>query len=312
MRATGLSVGSRKIRLSDGGVLAYDGLVIATGVTPHRPAFHRDLDGVHVLRTVGDALALREELLAGPAVVVVGAGFLGSEVAAVARGLGLDVTLVDPLPAPMIRQFGPLVGGLVARLHTGHGTTVRTGVGVTGLAGSGGRVRGVELADGTLLPADVVLVATGAVPATGWLAGSGLSLTDGVDCDVYCRAAPGIVAAGDVASRPDPVLGRRLRVEHRMNATEQGTAAALTLLGRGTPFAPVPYFWTDQYDVKIQAYGVWPQDAELTVVEGDPEEGRFLGLYVARGRVAGALAWNMPRQLRQARQHVVDRTPRDR
>lgn len=307
-RATGLSPRTREIRLADGSALAYDGLVIATGVTPRRPDFFRDLAGVHVLRTIDDALALRGELLAGPAVVVVGAGFLGSEVAAVARGLGLHVTLVDPLPAPMIRQFGPRIGAMIARLHADHGTVVRTGTGVTGLTSAGGRLCGVELTDGTLLPADVVLIAVGAVPATGWLAGSGLSLSNGVVCDSLCQAAPGIVAAGDVAAWPHPSLGRRLRVEHRMNATEQGMAAARTLLGKGEPFAPVPYFWTDQYDVKIQAYGIWPEDAECAVVQGDPEEGRFVALYGWQGTVVGALGWNMPRQLRLCRQRVADRT----
>jgi NADPH-dependent 2,4-dienoyl-CoA reductase/sulfur reductase-like enzyme len=155
----------------------------------------------------------------------------------------------------------------------------------------------------------VVLVAIGSVPATGWLAGSGLSLSNGIDCDSLCRAAPGVVAAGDVAGWTHPGLGRRLRVEHRMNATEQGIAAARTLLGRGEPFSPVPYFWTDQYDVKIQAYGNWPEGAEIAVVEGEPAEGRFIALYGWQGAVVGALGWNMPRQLRSYRRQVVDRAP---
>jgi NADPH-dependent 2,4-dienoyl-CoA reductase/sulfur reductase-like enzyme len=198
---------------------------------------------------------------------------------------------------------------MVATLHADHGVVVRTGLGVTGLADGGGRVSGVELTDGTLLPADVVLIAIGSVPATRWLTGSGLSLSNGVDCDSLCRAAPGVVGAGDVASWTHPGLGRRLRVEHRMNATEQGIAAARTLLGRGEPFSPVPYFWTDQYDVKIQAYGTWPQDADSAVVEGDPAEGKFIALYGLQGAVVGALSWNMPRELRLYRQQVADRAP---
>ncbi|MCW2883141.1 MAG: FAD-dependent pyridine nucleotide-disulfide oxidoreductase [Streptosporangiaceae bacterium] len=308
-KATGLTLKTREIRLSNGSTLGYDGLVIATGVTPRRLPFNPGLVGVHVLRTMNDALALRKDLLSEPTVVVIGAGFLGTEVASVARELGLDVTLVDPLPAPVIRQFGPRIGGMVATLHADHGVVVRTGLGVTGLADGGGRVSGVELTDGTLLPADVVLIAIGSVPATRWLTGSGLSLSNGVDCDSLCRAAPGVVGAGDVASWTHPGLGRRLRVEHRMNATEQGIAAARTLLGRGEPFSPVPYFWTDQYDVKIQAYGTWPQDADSAVVEGDPAEGKFIALYGLQGAVVGALSWNMPRELRLYRQQVADRAP---
>jgi 3-phenylpropionate/trans-cinnamate dioxygenase ferredoxin reductase subunit len=308
-KATGLTLKTREIRLSDGSTLGYDGLVIATGVTPRRLPFNPGLVGVHVLRTMNDALALRKDLLSEPTVVVIGAGFLGTEVASVARELGLDVTLVDPLPAPVIRQFGPRIGGMVATLHADHGVVVRTGLGVTGLADGGGRVSGVELTDGTLLPADLVLIAIGSVPATRWLTGSGLSLSNGVDCDSLCRAAPGVVGAGDVASWTHPGLGRRLRVEHRMNATEQGIAAARTLLGRGEPFSPVPYFWTDQYDVKIQAYGTWPQDADSAVVEGDPAEGKFIALYGLQGAVVGALSWNMPRELRLYRQQVADRAP---
>ncbi|GAA3432859.1 NAD(P)/FAD-dependent oxidoreductase [Kutzneria kofuensis] len=303
VRAVGLDVGGRRLALSTGDSLPYDKVVIATGVTPRRLPVGQDLAGVHTLRTLPDALAFKAELAAARSVVIVGAGFMGSEVAAVASAMGADVTVVDPLPAPMIRQFGPWLGGLVAKLHADHGVRMRLGVGVTGLVGSG-RVSGVELADGTVLPADVVLVAIGSVPNTSWLAGSGLSLTDGVDCDSLCRAAPNVVAAGDVASWTHPVHGRRIRVEHRMNATEQGMAAARTLLGKGAPYAPIPYFWTDQYDVKIQAYGTFPEGAAPTVAAGDVGAGRFAALYVEDGRVTGVVGWNLPRDTRQLRARI--------
>ncbi|GAA0643493.1 FAD-dependent oxidoreductase [Kutzneria viridogrisea] len=302
--AAGLDVAARTVRLADGTAIGYDGLVIATGVTPRRLPFGHDLAGVHVLRSMDDALALRKDLLAASSVVVVGAGFLGAETAAVARQMGLAVTLVDPLPAPMIRQFGAKIGGLVAKLHADNGVTVRTGVGVSGLVGLGDQVVAVDLADGSSLPAEVVLVAIGSEPATGWLADSGLSLGNGVDCDSLCRAAPGVVAAGDVASWTHPELGVRLRVEHRMNATEQGMAAAKTLLGKGEPFAPVPYFWTDQYEVKIQAYGMFPEDSVPTVVVGDPAEGSFAAEYHQHGRVVGVLGWNLPRETRKLRARI--------
>ncbi|MCU1679836.1 MAG: FAD-dependent pyridine nucleotide-disulfide oxidoreductase [Amycolatopsis sp.] len=306
--ATELDTGARKVTLSDGQVLGYDGLVIATGVAPRPLPQGHELAGVHLLRTLDDALALRQGLLAAKSVVVIGAGFLGAEAAAAARELGLAVTMVDPLPAPMIRQLGARMGELLAALHVRHGVDLRTGIGVTGLVGEEGRVTKVELDDGTVVPADVVLVAIGSVPAVGWLAGSGLSLGNGVECDELCQAAPGVVAAGDVASWAHPDLGR-VRVEHRMNATEQGTAAAKTLLGKGSPFLPVPYFWTDQYDVKIQAYGLPSQDAEFEVVAGDPAEGRFAALYGVGGHVTAALSWNLPKEARALRRHVVQRTP---
>jgi 3-phenylpropionate/trans-cinnamate dioxygenase ferredoxin reductase subunit len=299
--ATQLDVPARRLALSDGSELSYDGLVVATGVVPRQLPFGHDLAGVHVLRTLDDALALRKDLVPSAAVVIVGAGFLGAEAAAVARQLGKEVTLVDPLPAPMIRQFGAQIGGVIARLHTEHGVSVRTGMGVTSLAGAGGRVVSVTLSDGTTVRADVVLVAIGSVPATGWLAGSGLSLTNGVDCDEMCRAAPGVVAAGDVASWVHPGLGRRVRFEHRMNATEQAIAAAKTLLGRGEPFAPVPYFWTDQYDVRIQAHGMCTEHAEVAVVHGDIADGRFAAVYRDQGTIAAALGWNMPRETMRLR-----------
>jgi NADPH-dependent 2,4-dienoyl-CoA reductase/sulfur reductase-like enzyme len=306
--ATALDVDARKVTLSDGEVLGYDGLVIATGVTPRSLPHGHELAGVHLLRTLDDALALREGLAAAKSVVVIGAGFLGAEAAAVAREQGLAVTLADPLPSPMIRQLGAPMGELLAALHRRHGVDVRTGVGVAGLTGTDGRVTGVDLDDGSTLTPDVVLVSIGSVPSVGWLAGSGLSLGNGVDCDELCQAARGVVAAGDVASWPHPDLGRT-RVEHRMNATEQGIAAAKTLLGKGSPFLPVPYFWTDQFDVKIQAYGMPSQEADFEIVAGDAAEGKFAALYGIDGRVTAALSWNLPREARALRKHVVERTP---
>jgi NADPH-dependent 2,4-dienoyl-CoA reductase/sulfur reductase-like enzyme len=306
--AVSLDSAARKITLTDGRVLGYDGLVIATGASPRRLPFGHDLAGVHLLRTLDDTLALREGLTRARSVAIVGAGFLGAEVAAVARELGLEVTMIDPLPAPMTRQLGSELGRLLTGLHVGRGVDVRCGVGVTDFVGDDGRVVGVSLADGTSVPADLVLVAVGAQPAIGWLEGSGLTLGDGVECDQYCVAGPGVVAAGDVASWEHPGVGRR-RLEHRMNATEQATAAAQNLLGKQIPFAPVSYFWTDQYDVKIQVYGRSGDDLEFAVVAGDPAEGRFAALYGDGERVAGALAWNLPRQARLLRQHVVDRMP---
>jgi 3-phenylpropionate/trans-cinnamate dioxygenase ferredoxin reductase subunit len=306
--AVGLDLAARRVLLDGGDRIDFDGLVIATGVSP-RSLPGADLAGIHLLRSLDDALSLRADLLARPAVVVVGAGFLGAEVAAVARGMGLDVTLVDPLPVPMYRQFGHRVGVLVGRLHADHGVSVRCGAGVRRFLDAAGRVTGVELADGSTLDADLVVVAVGASPALDWLADSGLPQGNGVECDTHCQAGPGIYAAGDIASWHNNHFDTRMRLEHRMNATEQAIAVAGNLLGAGRPFAPVPYFWTDQYDARIQAYGIFPADADITVLHGQPTSRNFVAGYAHQGKTVGILGWNSPRELRKLRQLVVDRTP---
>jgi NADPH-dependent 2,4-dienoyl-CoA reductase/sulfur reductase-like enzyme len=305
--ARSLDAAGRAVELSDGYRLRYDGLIIATGVRPRLlPASPgsspHDLAGVHVLRGLANVAALRESFAAATSggsgrLVIVGAGFLGMEVAAAARGMGLHTTVVDPLPEPMIRQVGPLVGAAVAALHRGHGVDVRTGTGVTGLAGDNGIVTGVTLDDGSTLPADCVLVAIGAVPETEWLAGSGLGLGDGVECDAYLRAAPGVYAAGDVASWPSPRYRRRVRVEHRMNATEMGTTAARNLLSEAdgappAPFDPLPYFWSDQYTAKLQVHGELSADCTPTIEEGEVGSGRFVALFRREGAPSAVLGWS--------------------
>ena len=223
--------------------------------------------------------------------------------------MGLAVTMVDPLPVPMRRQFGDRIGALIAEVHRDHGVALRCGARASRLLAVGGQVTGVQLADGSVLDAGLVVVAIGASPATGWLAGSGLSVGNGVECDSRCQAGPGIYAAGDVASWPNVRFGIRMRLEHRMNATEQGIAVAGNLLGDDEPFAPVPYFWTDQYDTKIQAYGTFPPGADFRLLSGDPAERRFTAAYGSGGAVTGVLGWNAPpRELRALRRLVADRT----
>ncbi|MCQ4079959.1 FAD-dependent oxidoreductase [Streptomyces sp. RB6PN25] len=304
-RATALDPGRRTVELDDGERIAYDGLVIATGVRPRRLPTGHGLDGVHVLRTLDDTLRLRDHLLRRPRITVVGAGFTGTEVAAGVRTLGLDTTLICPGPAPLAGRLGPVIGHLVGRLHADHGVRLRTGVGVTSLTGSDGHVTGLELTDGSHVDADAVVVAIGSTPATDWLRGSGLDVTDGVVCDAYCRAAPGIYAAGDVARWHDPRLGTPMRREHRTNAAEQAIAAARNLLGAREPYAPLPYFWTDQYGDRIQAYGICSPGTEPRIVHGSPAEGSFVALYGEDGHVTGALGWNSARQLRTYARQLI-------
>jgi NADPH-dependent 2,4-dienoyl-CoA reductase/sulfur reductase-like enzyme len=285
--ATGLDLAGRTVALADGTRVPYDGLIIATGVRPRRlPG-----QGAHVMRTVDDALTLRKRLGPGRRLVVVGAGFLGAESAAVARGLGCDVVLLEPAPVPLAHAVGAQVGGVFAEVHREHGVELRTGVTVSAVSGSG-----VRLADGTLVEADEVLVAVGSVPNTEWLEGSGLTVADGLVCDEYSAAAPDVYAAGDVARWHNPRFGETMRVEHRTNAAEQGMAAARNLLhpGEGKPFDPIPYFWSDQYDLKIQAYGYLRGHDSVEIVDGVLADRRFVAAYRRAGRLVGVLAVGMP------------------
>jgi 3-phenylpropionate/trans-cinnamate dioxygenase ferredoxin reductase subunit len=255
-----------------------------------------------VLRTLDDALSIRAALDGGARVAVVGAGFIGAEVAATCRGRGLDVSLIETLPAPLARVLPPALGERMAALHRDHGVRLSCGVPVAGLEGRG-RVERVRLADGSAVEADCVVVGIGVVPETAWLGGSGLALEDGVLCDERCAAsAPGVVAAGDVARWHNPRFGERMRLEHWTNATEMAEAAAARLLAGESgaaaylePYAPVPYFWSDQYGVKVQLAGRAGPGDEMHVVDGSLAEQRFAVLFSREGRLVGALGLGRPR-----------------
>jgi len=298
-RAQSLDLATRRVRLENGDALPFDGLVIATGARARMLPGAPPLAGIHVLRTLDDALALRAELEQSPRVAVVGAGFIGAEVAASCRKRGLEVTLIEALPHPMARVLNREVGMLCAAAHSDAGVDVRLGVGVAALEG-GSRVERVHLQDGSKVAADVVVVGIGAIPETRWLEGSGLALGDGVVCDASLCAAPGIVAAGDVARWPHAGYGEPIRIEHWTNAVEQADAAAARLLGgpdNAAPFSPVPFVWSDQYELKIQATGVIRPDDEMFVGHGSLDERRFVAFFGREGRFTGALAVNRVRQL---------------
>jgi NADPH-dependent 2,4-dienoyl-CoA reductase/sulfur reductase-like enzyme len=288
--AVHLDVAERAVHTASGRVLKSDHVVLATGLRP------LSLPGQPTLRTLDDALALRERLQGCSRAVVVGDGVLGAEIAATARQMGVAVTLAGPQSLPMELQLGSLVASQLAALHTSEGVTLRLGAAVTSVDPSG-----VALETGEVLPADVVVVAFGSAPATDWLQDSGLTLGNGIVCDSRLRAAEGIYACGDVARWHHETLGRMVRLENRTNATEQGIAVAAAILGSDEPFVPVPYFWTDQFAAKIHVHGFVSPDA--SVVEGSLEEGRFVVRYHRDGELTGVLGWNMPKQ---ARQHRAD------
>lgn len=295
--AVKLDVAERTVYTSSRKVTA-DHIVIATGAAARRLPWQGDLRGVHVLRTLDDTIDLRKDLLNANRLVVVGEGVLGAEIAATASSSEVDVTITGPQRAPMINQLGVFGAERLARLHTAAGVHLRLGIDVTGFCEQEGRVSGVVLATGETVPADVVVVAIGATPATDWLTDSGLTLDDGVVCDATCIAAEGIYAAGDVARWHHTSLDALMRLQNRTNATDQAAAVAEAITGAPRPYTPVGYFWSDQYDTKIQVYGHIGADAVSEVVDRDAEGHRFVTRFESGGVVTAVLGWNMPKQSR--------------
>ena len=307
--ATGVDTESRTVTVSDGRI-GYDELVVATGVRPRRLPGADGVSGVHYVRTLEDALALKQSLRPGRRLVVVGAGFIGAEAAAVARGLGVDVTMLEPEPVPLARVLGQQIGLALTEVHREHGVDLRTGVAVREVLSSDGVATGVRLADGAEVPADAIVIGIGCVPNIEWLRSSGLPLGDGLLCDEFSTAAPGVHGVGDVARWHNPLFDVSMRIEHRTNAAEQGLAVARNLLGVQQPFAPVPYFWSDQYDLKIQSYGYLRDHEEVAVVDGDLDSRRFVAAYRKGDRLTGVVAVNAaPKVLRSWRAAIAARRP---
>ncbi|MFS8497304.1 MAG: FAD-dependent oxidoreductase [Micromonosporaceae bacterium] len=304
--ATGLDVARRQVALADGSLVDFDGLVIATGSAARPlPLPCDDHRRLHQLRTLADARRLAEAMAPGRHLVVVGAGFIGLEVASTARQLGLDVTVVEAAAAPLSRVFGEAVGDWFRRLHERHGVTLRCGSAPVAVETSPGGVR-VRFGDGTSVSADLLLAGVGAAPATGWLRDSGLDVTDGVRCRPDLgTAVPGVVAAGDVARWHNPLFGEEMRVEHWSNAVEQGRHAAATLLGAREPFRAVPYFWTDQFDAKVRVVGKVDPGAEIAWERQDDTS--MVAVFGRDGVVRGAVCVNAPKQLAAYRRAIADR-----
>ena len=317
--ATALDTAAQTLTLADGSVLGYDELVIATGLVPRRIPSLPDLEGIRVLRSYDEAMALREHAGRARRAVVVGAGFIGCEVAASLRKLGVEVSLIEPQPTPLAAVLGEQIGELVARLHRAEGVDVRTGVGVSEVRGTGGQERSdtgmnqghvsaVELSDGTVLDADLVVIGIGSRPATEWLAGSGVDVDNGVVCDEVGRtSAPHVWALGDVASWRD-ARGHQVRVEHWSNVAEQARMLVPALLGQEPPaLTVVPYFWSDQYDVKIQCLGEPEADDTVHIVDDDGR--KFLAYYSRDGVLVGVVGGGMPGKVMKARSKIVAGAP---
>ncbi len=307
VRATALDTHARTLSLDDGTTVVYDGLILATGASPRRLPDQPLLAGVVELRTLADSVNLRDRIAGDTArVTVIGAGFIGLEVAATARALGCAVTVLEGAPSPLIRGLGVEMGAAVAGVHARNGVHLRCGVQVASLEGEGGQVTGVRLGDGSLVASDVVVVGIGVAPNTQWLVGSGLTIGDGIVCDATLSAGvPGVYAAGDCARWPNAAFAdfddQEMRVEHWTNAAEQGAAAARNLLlvaggGEAEPFTSVPFFWSDQFDSRIQFVGRAHGDDEVHVFAGSTD-GAFAALYGYQGRLRGVLGVSMPRMV---------------
>jgi NADPH-dependent 2,4-dienoyl-CoA reductase/sulfur reductase-like enzyme len=307
--ATALNTKNSSITLATGETITYDGLIIATGGVVRRLPNQPALAGIHVLRSIDDAEHLRTELHEGTRVVVIGAGFIGLEAAATATKRGASVTVLEGLDAPLIRALGPEMGRAIGDVHTRNGVTIRCGVSVASINGTT-RVESISLANGEEVPADVVIVGIGVAPATSWCEGSGLTIADGIVCNAQLNAGPeNVFAAGDVLRWPNHLftdVEETMRVEHWTNAAEQGAHAAKNLLAalnntEQTPYEAVPFFWSDQFDARIQFLGRVTKDAVAQVVAGNPADGKWCAMYVANNRLVGVLGVSMPKLVMPSR-----------
>lgn len=300
-RAVRLDPGAGAVVLSDGTEIATDGVVVATGAVARSVTPQGNPAGVHTLRTLDDAVVLRRDLTAGSRVVVVGAGFIGAEVASAAAALGCVVTVVEAARVPLSGVLGDRIGAVAAALHADNAVRLLTGTPMVSVTVTGGRATGVELTDGTRLPADVVVAGIGARPATAWLAGSGLAVDDGVRCDAGCVTTnPRVVAVGDVARCAGT------RSEHWTTASEQPVVAVHNLLAGATVrhHTRPGYFWSDQYGIRLQFAGTADGHDELEIVEGNPDERRFVAVYRRAGTLTGVFAMDSPRPFLRLRKRL--------
>jgi NADPH-dependent 2,4-dienoyl-CoA reductase/sulfur reductase-like enzyme len=307
MRATSVDLRARRVMLAGGTFADYNRLIIATGARVRTLPGIAPRAGLLVLRSLDDAIALRSELTNAPRVAIVGAGFIGLEVAASCRARGLQVTVIESLPVPLSPALGPAFCEMVEAMHRDHGVDLRTGVAVTDVFGES-HVAGVALSNGSRIEADVVVVGIGVTPNTEWLEDSGLTLDNGIVCNGFGEAAPHVYAAGDVARVANLWHGDSPRIEHWTNAVEQAVHAAENALAgpaASTTFTSVPYFWSDQYDRKIQFIGRARPHDEMVIVDGSLRDRRLTALYRRGDRVVACLAVNQPLALIKYRKLIA-------
>jgi len=309
--AVSLDTSSRELELDDGERLRYDRLLLATRAEPRRLAIPgAELDGVLYLRSVEDSDALRARLDRGRAAVVVGAGWIGAEVAASARQRGLEVTVIEPASVPLQRVLGTEVGAIYHRIHADHGVRMLMGTGVAGFEGDGA-VERVRTSDGHALECDFVVVGVGVAPRVGLATRAGLAVDNGVLVDEHLRtSAPGVFAAGDVANAHHPFYGERIRVEHWANALNQGPAAARNMLGQSAAYERLPYFFSDQYDVGMEYTG-FARDWDRVVLRGDPAAREFIAFWLVDDRVVAGMNVNVWGVTDAIKRLIRERVPAD-
>jgi len=298
---------ARSLRLYDGSVLRYDKLALTTGGRPRRlsvPGAERS--NVHYIRTVADIDRLKQQFGEGKRLVIIGGGYVGLEAASVGIKKGLQVTVVEALPRVLARVTAPEISAFYERVHRGHGVDLRTGVGVHALEGSGDTCT-VVLADGTRLAADLVVIGVGLIPNTELAEAAGIEVSNGIVVDRYAVTSdPDIVAAGDCTNHDNVFLGRRLRLESVPNALEQARVAAASILGRPRVYDAVPWFWSDQYDLKLQMVGL-SQGYDNLIVRGDMDANSFTAFYLKDGVVISADSVNRPQDFMVAKRLVAER-----
>jgi len=309
VRATSLQPDAQTVTLDDGSTLRYDQLLIATGASPrHLNVPGSDLPGIHYLRTVEDSRSIREDLARAERVGIVGMGFIGAEVAASARTLGKQVAIVEYIAQPLAPALGAEVAARMVDIHRGHGVEIHSGMAVVRFEGDQ-RVERIIASDGTVIDCDMAIVAIGVAPNTAWLESSGIALDNGVLVDEYSRTnLPNVFAAGDVANRQSARYGRRLRIEHFDNAGNHAVAAARVMLGQDKPYDPVPYFWSDQYDISLQVAGL-TNNHDQVVFRGSVESGSWSAFYLSDGQLMAVLSANRFKDFSAGRRMLRAGTP---
>jgi 3-phenylpropionate/trans-cinnamate dioxygenase ferredoxin reductase subunit len=294
-QVTAIDRASREVVLASGDRLAYDSLVLATGGRVRKlPVPGAELAGVAYVRTLADAVALKPQIEAADNVVVIGGGFIGLECAAVARTLGCEVVVLEAMDRLMARVVSPVLSDYYRDLHRSRGVDVRLGASVTEIMGAGGRVTGVRCGDGAAVLADLVVIGIGIIANDDLAKAAGLACDRGIVVDALLRTSdPDIYAIGDCATFPHPMAGGPLRLESVQNAIDQGKTVADAIMGDAKPYAAVPWFWSDQYEVKLQIVGM-TQHYDDTVTLGDVAGGRFSVLYFRKGTLTGIDSVNMP------------------